>query len=85
MLNYGDSASDFKKNNSISEALSPFFFILQKISKKMNYNISIIGRRHEQGLIREYYDSPKALWKRLIVHSFFISNRQCQFGNSYNG
>ncbi len=62
-----------------------FFFILQKISKKMNYNISIIGRRHEQDLIREYYDSPKALWKRLIVHSFFISNRQCQFGNSYNG
>ena len=51
----------------------------------MNYNISIIGRRHEQDLIREYYDSPKALWKRLIVHSFFISNRQCQFGNSYNG
>ena len=27
MLNYGDSASDFKKNNSISETLSPFFFI----------------------------------------------------------
>ena len=37
-----------------------FFLFLQKISKKMNYNISIIGRRHEQDLIREYYDSPKA-------------------------
>ena len=26
----------------------------------MDYKTTIIGRRHEQDLIREYYDSPKA-------------------------
>ena len=26
----------------------------------MNYKTSILGRKHEQDLIREYYQSPKA-------------------------
>ena len=30
------------------------------ISKIMDYKMTIIGRWHEQDLIRVYYDSPKA-------------------------
>ena len=50
----------FQKNNAVSEVVSLFFCIFSKKSKTMNYKTSILGRKHEQDLIREYYQSPKA-------------------------
>ncbi len=55
----GDNASDFKKKTTFRKHYRHYFVFLQKNSKKMNYKTSILGRRHEQDLIREYYESPK--------------------------
>ena len=44
----------------------------------MDYKTTIIGRRHEQDLIREYYDSPKAelvaVYGRRRVGKTFLIN-----------
>ena len=65
-----------------------FFVFLQKNSKKMNYKTSILGRRHEQDLIREYYESPKPelvavygrrrVGKTYLVKQFFDNDFELQ-------
>lgn len=54
----------------------------------MNYKTSILGRRHEQDLIREYYESPKPelvavygrrrVGKTYLVKQFFDNDFELQ-------
>lgn len=60
MLNSGDFTSVTSKKKAFRKWYREFFVILQQKSKIMDYKTTIIGRRHEQDLIREYYESPKA-------------------------
>ena len=60
MLKSGDTTSVSAKRMEFRKWYRDFFVFLQQISKIMDYKTTIIGRRHEQDLIREYYDSPKA-------------------------
>ena len=49
-----------KKKRRFGSSIAIFFVNLQQNSKIMDYKTTLIGRRHEQDLIREYYESPKA-------------------------
>ena len=59
----------------------------------MNYKASILGRRHEQDLIREYYESTKAelvavygrrrVGKTYLVRQFFDNDFDFYFTGSF--
>ena len=59
----------------------------------MNYKTSILGRRHEQDLIREYYESPKAelvavygrrrVGKTYLVKQFFDNDFDFYYTGSF--
>ena len=59
----------------------------------MNYKTSILGRKHEQDLIREYYQSPKAelvavygrrrVGKTYLVKQFFNNDFDFYFTGSF--
>ena len=93
MLKYGDSASVLRKITVFRKCYRHFFVFLQKISEKMKYNTSIIGRRHEQDLIREYYESTKAelvavygrrrVGKTYLVRQFFDNDFDFYFTGSF--
>ena len=59
----------------------------------MNYKASILGRRHEQDLIREFYESPKAelvavygrrrVGKTYLVRQYFDNDFDFYFTGSF--
>ena len=73
--------------SNIFRIFAPFF----KMTNEMEYSTTIIGRRHEQDLIREYYESPKAelvavYGRRRVGKTFLV--RECfngQFDFSFTG
>ena len=93
MLKSGDSASDSRKKTAFRKRYRYFFVFLQKNLKKMNYKASILGRRHEQDLIREYYESPKAelvavygrrrVGKTYLVRQYFDNDFDFYFTGSF--
>ena len=69
-----------QKKWRFGSGIAIFFVYLQQKSKIMDYKTTLIGRRHEQDLIREYYDSPKAelvavYGRRRVGKTFLI--KQC--------
>ena len=69
-----------QKKWRFGSGIAIFLYICSKKSKIMDYKTTIIGRRHEQDLIREYYESPKAelvavYGRRRVGKTFLI--KQC--------
>ena len=69
-----------QKKKRFGSSIAIFFVNLQQKSKIMDYKTTLIGRRHEQDLIREYYESPKtelvAVYGRRRVGKTFLI-KQC--------
>ena len=80
MLKIGDFTSVTAKKEVFRKWYRDFFVYLQQNSKIMDYKTTLIGRRHEQDLIREYYESPKtelvAVYGRRRVGKTFLI-KQC--------